>query len=238
MTYFSHTFNPEPRPADPQQAGAAAYASAKAGIWAIVLVYLGEPATHPSAGRRGDRARLSGKSGGTHWPASPAAGYSVVQGPATPLVRPHPAFWRLVHGCMVCYLLFMIYMLFQSVDDARQLLKARLTKLLCAALLLWGPWGRGTSLLCGGAPFTSRTALVPAAHVPGAGDGAPGEELRGQLRALHPRSGHQLAGEQAAWRPVTAAGPPAGAPHSLSLQRSPARVSSDRARCSPLSKCF
>ena len=199
-----------------------------------------QPATHLQAGGAIGRAFLRSPAAParTHRPASPAAGYSVVQGPATPLVRPHPAFWRLVHGCMVCYLLFMIYMLFQSVDDARQLLKARLTTLRCAALLLWGPWGRGTSLLCGGAPFTSRTALVPAAHVPGAGDGAPGEELRGQLRALHPRPGHQLAGEQAAWRPATAAGPPAGAAHSLSRQRSAPRVSSDRARCSPLSKCF
>ncbi|PRW57106.1 Phosphatidylserine synthase 2 isoform A [Chlorella sorokiniana] len=50
-------------------------------------------------------------------------GYSVVQGPTPPMVRPHPAFWRLVHGIMVVYLLFMVYMLMQNVHDARQFLK-------------------------------------------------------------------------------------------------------------------
>lgn len=50
-------------------------------------------------------------------------GYSIVQGPSTAMVRPHPAVWRLVHGIMVCYLLFWIYMLFQNVDDARLFLK-------------------------------------------------------------------------------------------------------------------
>lgn len=50
-------------------------------------------------------------------------GYSVVQGPSTCMVRPHPAVWRLVHGIMVCYLLFMVYLLFQNVDDARQFLR-------------------------------------------------------------------------------------------------------------------
>jgi phosphatidylserine synthase 2 len=39
------------------------------------------------------------------------------------MVRPHPAVWRLVHGIMVCYLLFMTYLLFQNVHDARQFLK-------------------------------------------------------------------------------------------------------------------
>ena len=52
-------------------------------------------------------------------------GYSVVQGPSTAMVRPHPAVWRLVHGIMVCYLLLWIYLLFQTVDDARVFLKVR-----------------------------------------------------------------------------------------------------------------
>ena len=51
------------------------------------------------------------------------AGYSAVQGPSTCMVRPHPAVWRLVHGIMVCYLMFMVYLLFQTVDDARQFLR-------------------------------------------------------------------------------------------------------------------
>lgn len=50
-------------------------------------------------------------------------GYSAVQGPSTCMVRPHPAFWKLVHGIMVCYLLFWVWMLFQTVDDARMFLK-------------------------------------------------------------------------------------------------------------------
>lgn len=52
-------------------------------------------------------------------------GYSAVQGPSTCMVRPHPAVWRLVHGIMVCYLLLMVYLLFQNVDDARQFLRVR-----------------------------------------------------------------------------------------------------------------
>ena len=52
-------------------------------------------------------------------------GYSVVQGPSTAMVRPHPAVWRLVHGIMVCYLLLWVYMLFQTVDDARLFLRVR-----------------------------------------------------------------------------------------------------------------
>lgn len=53
------------------------------------------------------------------------AGYSVLQGPTTGMVRPHPAVWRLVHGVMVIYLLILIFMLFQDVGDARQLLKVQ-----------------------------------------------------------------------------------------------------------------
>lgn len=39
------------------------------------------------------------------------------------MVRPHPAVWRLVHGMMVCYLMFLVFMLFQNLDDARQFLR-------------------------------------------------------------------------------------------------------------------
>jgi hypothetical protein len=52
-----------------------------------------------------------------------AAGFSIIQGPDTCMVRPHPAVWRLVHGVMVCYLLFMVFLLFQTVDDARQFMQ-------------------------------------------------------------------------------------------------------------------
>lgn len=51
-------------------------------------------------------------------------GYSAVQGRGSShLIRPHPTFWKVVHGVMVCYLLFMVFLLFQTVDGARQFLK-------------------------------------------------------------------------------------------------------------------
>lgn len=51
------------------------------------------------------------------------AGYSLVQGPRTCMVRPHPAVWRLIHGILVVYLLFCIFLLFQNVNGARQFLR-------------------------------------------------------------------------------------------------------------------
>lgn len=51
------------------------------------------------------------------------AGYSVIQGPRTSMVRPHPAFWRLVHGTAVIYVMGLVWLLFQTADDARQALK-------------------------------------------------------------------------------------------------------------------
>jgi hypothetical protein len=56
---------------------------------------------------------------------APAAGYSVLQGPSTSMVRPHPAVWRLVHGVLVAYTLFLVWLLFQDVSDARAFLKVR-----------------------------------------------------------------------------------------------------------------
>ncbi|KAI8468839.1 MAG: PSS-domain-containing protein [Monoraphidium minutum] len=50
-------------------------------------------------------------------------GYSTVQGPRTSMARPHPAVWRLVHGVLVAYLLLLVFLLFQSVDDARLFLR-------------------------------------------------------------------------------------------------------------------
>lgn len=86
LTYLSRPFG-APLPANEETS----YNNRKAGVFAIVCVFLG---------------------------------YSAVQGTSSPhLVRPHPSFWKLVHGVMVCYLLFMVYMLFQTVDDARGFLK-------------------------------------------------------------------------------------------------------------------
>lgn len=39
------------------------------------------------------------------------------------MVRPHPALWRLIHGVVVVYLLFCIFLLFQNVTEARQFLR-------------------------------------------------------------------------------------------------------------------
>jgi phosphatidylserine synthase 2 len=50
-------------------------------------------------------------------------GYCLLQAPATILVRPHPAFWRFIHGIAVVYLVFLTFLLFQDRDGARQFLK-------------------------------------------------------------------------------------------------------------------
>eukprot|EP00761_Pharyngomonas_kirbyi_P003605 gb/GECH01003609.1/.p1 GENE.gb/GECH01003609.1/~~gb/GECH01003609.1/.p1 ORF type:complete len:502 (+),score=71.36 gb/GECH01003609.1/:1-1506(+) len=39
------------------------------------------------------------------------------------LLRPHPAVWRVVLGCNIIYLVLMVFILFQNVDDARQWLR-------------------------------------------------------------------------------------------------------------------
>ncbi|KAG6391658.1 hypothetical protein SASPL_149415 [Salvia splendens] len=49
--------------------------------------------------------------------------YSLLQAPSTVLIRPHPAFWRLVHGMAVIYLVALTFLLFQRRDDARQFMK-------------------------------------------------------------------------------------------------------------------
>ncbi|KAL5718340.1 L-serine-phosphatidylethanolamine phosphatidyltransferase [Ranunculus cassubicifolius] len=49
--------------------------------------------------------------------------YCLLQAPATVLIRPHPAIWRLVHGMAVIYLVALTFLLFQKRDDARQFMK-------------------------------------------------------------------------------------------------------------------
>ena len=39
------------------------------------------------------------------------------------MVRPHPGFWRIIHGIVTLYLLVLVFVLFQNVDDARSYLK-------------------------------------------------------------------------------------------------------------------
>lgn len=90
ILYFSHTLYPRAHPSDPALSEKMSYNNTYAGVWAVVLSYLG---------------------------------YSVVQGPRTCMVRPHPAVWRLIHGVLVVYLLFCIFLLFQDVNGARQFLR-------------------------------------------------------------------------------------------------------------------
>ena len=42
MLFFSQTFNPPAVPSDPAAAEAQAYHNAYAGVWAVVLAFLGE----------------------------------------------------------------------------------------------------------------------------------------------------------------------------------------------------
>jgi Phosphatidyl serine synthase len=60
--------------------------------------------------------------------------YSAVQGPSTVMIRPHPNFWRVVHGVCTIYLLSLVFLLMQGKDEARQLLKVRLRLPLCFQL--------------------------------------------------------------------------------------------------------
>ncbi|XP_041366468.1 phosphatidylserine synthase 2-like [Gigantopelta aegis] len=49
--------------------------------------------------------------------------FGVIHTPDGPFVRPHPAFWRLIMCLSIVYELALIFLLFQRVDDARQLLR-------------------------------------------------------------------------------------------------------------------
>lgn len=53
----------------------------------------------------------------------PHPGYSVVQGPRTSMARPHPALWRLVHGVLVVYVVWLVWLLHQPVDAARAFMR-------------------------------------------------------------------------------------------------------------------
>lgn len=51
------------------------------------------------------------------------AAYSALQGPATHMVRPHAAVWKVAHGLFTVYLLALVVLLFQTPDDAQKLLR-------------------------------------------------------------------------------------------------------------------
>jgi hypothetical protein len=52
-----------------------------------------------------------------------ACRYCVAHGPQTSMVRPHPAVWRTIHGVLVLYVLLLVFLVFQDVNDARAFLK-------------------------------------------------------------------------------------------------------------------
>ena len=73
--------------------------------------------------------------------------YSSIHGPTSALVRPHPALWRLVHGLLVVYVLFLVFLVYQDVDDARQFLKVGVCQLVSMhALKAADAWASGRVL--------------------------------------------------------------------------------------------
>lgn len=50
-------------------------------------------------------------------------GYSALQGPSSAMIRPHPVMWKVVHGIAMCYLMFLVFLLMQGKDEARQFMK-------------------------------------------------------------------------------------------------------------------
>jgi phosphatidylserine synthase 2 len=49
--------------------------------------------------------------------------FASVQFPDTLIKRPHPIFWRVLLGCFIIYTLFMSYVLFQPLGEARKIFK-------------------------------------------------------------------------------------------------------------------
>ena len=147
VVYLSRAFNPPPHPTDEFEAARNGNHNAKVGLAAAALSYLckaracvlnAAPVQHPAI-------ILSGLACCACTPEHLAllitcplhinrivvinkvhAGYSTAQGPSSPLVRPHPAVWKLIHGVLVLYLVSLIFLLFQDAHDARQLLKVKL----------------------------------------------------------------------------------------------------------------
>jgi hypothetical protein len=120
-----------------------------------------------------------------------ATGYCFFQGPATCMVRPHPALWRIIHGVVIIYLLALVFLLFQNVGDARQLLKV-LPCIDCFADRL----PKNRIVLVMGSCLPGLLACNTAALIPGAWGGFGGTCIRGGVPVVHPRWGHQLAHHQ------------------------------------------
>ena len=48
--------------------------------------------------------------------------FSMLHGRDGPFIRPHPAFWRVVLGINLLYELALVFLLFQDLDSARQMM--------------------------------------------------------------------------------------------------------------------
>mmetsp|Transcript_25323 Transcript_25323/g.60234 ORF Transcript_25323/g.60234 Transcript_25323/m.60234 type:complete len:177 (-) Transcript_25323:1332-1862(-) len=77
------------------------------------------------------------------------------------MIRPHPAFWRLVHGVVVVYLLAIVWLLFQDVQGARRSLKV-------TAAFTGRPLPLLVSLPASGRSKPGPSQAVPAPAGPGA----------------------------------------------------------------------
>lgn len=60
---------------------------------------------------------------GISWACFVFIAFGITQARDGPFMRPHPAIWRLVLCTSVLYLLFMVFLLFQSASNARNLMK-------------------------------------------------------------------------------------------------------------------
>ena len=134
---MSRAFNPSPHSTDELEAARSSNRNAKFGLAAAALSYLCKLQGMQllmltlcmSENSQYNRVHACSNVQHALLPATLAkcqlanTGYSTVQGPSSPLVRPHPAVWRLIHGIIVLYLISLIFLLFQDAHDARLFLK-------------------------------------------------------------------------------------------------------------------
>ena len=118
----------------------------------------------------------------------------MLQGPPCAMIRPHPAVWRLVHGVVVVYLSFLVFLLYQTPHDARQFMKAAPPTALLVpvshgsglAHLPFGAWY--SSFSCIGTPPFGASVLFPHVRASG-GSEAPPRSVSARFDAMHPRQG-------------------------------------------------
>lgn len=90
-------------------------------LWVVYAAFVYAPAY---AHTQDDRIRL-----GFVCTALVFLGYCMVQMRDSLILRPHPAFWRVVHGAGILYLLALVVLLMQNADGARALARFFMTSL-------------------------------------------------------------------------------------------------------------